>query len=66
MKGIPPVVIATVHRKLEVLKVLVTAGALVNEADRTARTPLHYAAGKDPCSRIHCLPTQILWMTRVR
>ena len=45
VKRIPPVVIATVHSRTDVLKQLVVAGAKVNEADRHERTPLHYAAG---------------------
>ncbi len=45
VKSIPPVVIATVHRRTDVLAQLVRAGAKVNERDRHDRTPMHYAAG---------------------
>ena len=45
IKKIPPVVIATVHGRTDVLKMLVVAGASVNECDRHDRIPLHYAAG---------------------
>jgi hypothetical protein len=57
VKNVPPAVIATVHRRLDVLKLLVTSGASVNHADKHSRTPLHYAAGSGELDTVSYLVT---------